>query len=193
MKSAPTTAINRNPARGRMLALVMIALVCCCVVKAEAPTRAQLEATFLYKFLQYVDWPSKAFPKTDSPYIIGILGNDPVTAALDETVAGEQFKGRKIEAKHFTNLSQVSRCNVLFVTSTESARLPAILDKLKGRSILTVSDSADFAQRGGMIGFFDQDRRIRFQINNEAAQAVGLSISSKLLQLAQIVHTNERR
>jgi hypothetical protein len=193
MNRAPTTTIVRTSARSRMLALAMVVFVCCCAVNAQSPTRAQLEATFLFKFIQYVDWPAKSFPKADSPYIIGILGNDPVAAAVDQTIAGEQFKGRKIETKHFANPSQVTRCHILFITSTEAARLPAVLDKLKGRSILTVSDSADFAQRGGMIGFFDQERKIRFQINNDVAQAAGLSISSKLLQLAQIVHTNERR
>lgn len=173
--------------------MAMAAFVCCFAVRAEAPTRAQLEATFLFKFLQYVEWPSRAFPGVDAPYIIGVLGNDPVAASLDEIVAGEQLKGRRIETRHCSTVSQVGRCHVLFIASSEAARLPSILDKLKGRSILTVSDSPDFAQRGGMIGFFDQDRKIRFQINMDAAQGAGLSISSKLLQLAQIVHTSERR
>jgi hypothetical protein len=176
-----------------MLAMAMIAFVCCCAVKAEAPTRAQLEATFLYKFVQYVDWPANAFPGADTPYVIGIIGNDPLGGALDETVAGEQWKGRRIEARRFSSPSQVGKCNVLFISSSEAVHLPAILDKVKGRAILTVSDIPEFAQRGGMIGFFDQDRKIRFQINIDASHEAGLSISSKLLQLAQIVHTSPRR
>lgn len=193
MQSVLTTANRRSPSRGRMLALALVAFVCCCAVKAEAPTRAQLEATFLFKFLQYVDWPAKAFASAESPYVIGMVGNDPLGAALDATIAGEQFKGRRIEAHRYSSVSQAGKCHVLFISSSEAARLPSVLDKLRGRSILTVSDIPDFAQRGGMIGFFDQDRRIRFQINVEAAQEAGLSISSKLLQLAQIIHSSPRR
>ena len=172
----------------------MIAFICC-AVNAEIPTRAQLQATFLFKFLQYVDWPAKAFSSAESPYIIGVIGNgnEPLLAALQDTVAGEQWKQRRIEAKHLSNLSQAGKCHIVFISSSEAAHLPAILDKLKGRSILTVSDIPEFAQRGGMIGFFDQDRRIRFQINIDAAQEARLSISSKLLQLAQIVHSSPRR
>jgi hypothetical protein len=175
-----------------MLAMAMVAFVFCCAVRAEAPTRVQLEATFLYKFLQYVEWPAKAHATADGPYVIGILGSDGMGSALDEIVAGEQLNGRKIEARHFSNVSQALNCHVLFISSSESGRLPAILDKLKGKSILTVSDMPDFAQRGGIIGFYDQDRKIRFQINIDAAQHAKLSISAKLLQLAQIVHTGER-
>src|SRR4051794_4262771 len=107
MKSSRPTATRSRPSRSRLLVIGMVAFVCCCAVKAQAPTRAQLQATFLYKFLQYVDWPAKAFSSADSPYIIGVLGNDPIGAALEETIAGEQFKGRRIEAKRFPSGSQV--------------------------------------------------------------------------------------
>ncbi len=176
-----------------MLALMMVAFVCCFAVRAEAPTRAQLEATFLYKFLQYVEWPATAHSNADGPYVIGVLGSDGLGGALDEIVAGEQLNGRKIEARRLSSVSQAANCHIVFISSSEAGRLPSILDKLKGKSILTVSDIPDFAQRGGMIGFYDQDRKIRFQINIDAAQQAKLSISAKLLQLAKIVHGSERR
>jgi hypothetical protein len=38
-----------------------------------------------------------------------------------------------------------------------------------------------------MIGLFVEDGRMRFAINSDAAQRVGLRLSSKLLTLAKIV------
>ena len=61
-----------------------------------------------------------------------------------------------------------------------------MLDK---SAILTVSDMPGFLQRGGMIQFVAEDKRVRFQINAAAAQHVGLALSSELLRVAASVKT----
>jgi hypothetical protein len=58
---------------------------------------------------------------------------------------------------------------------------------LKGRSILTVGESDSFGNSGGMIRFMTTQNKIRFRINTEAAKAANLTISAKLLRLAEIV------
>jgi len=44
-----------------------------------------------------------------------------------------------------------------------------------------------FAQSGGVINFVTVEKKIRFEINLDAAERADLKISSKLLRLAQIV------
>ena len=61
------------------------------------------------------------------------------------------------------------------------------LERLQGLPVLTVGDSEQFAQQGGMIGFSLQDNKVRFEINLGAAQQAGLKISSRLLTLAKKV------
>jgi hypothetical protein len=75
---------------------------------------------------------------------------------------------------------------VLFIGRTESRRLGRILAALKGRNILTVGDMEGFSRDGGVIRFVVENNRIRFRINVDAADAAHLTISSKLLRLAQI-------
>jgi hypothetical protein len=176
-----------------LLALWLFMLMFVSPAKAQSPSRADLEAAFVFKFIAYVDWPPRSLDGPDAPFVIGVLGNDPFGRTLDENVAGEKAKGRHIEVRRFSNVSQIDRCHILFIGSSEGGRLGTILDKLRGRSILTVSDLPDFARQGGMIGFISQNNKIRFQINHEAAQQAKLSISAKLLQLAQIVRTNKRQ
>jgi len=173
--------------------MALVAFVFCCAVQAQAPTRAQIEATFLFKFLEYVEWPATSVSSPESPYIIGVLGSDPIATAVEQTVTGEQIRGHHIEARRFVDASHIGKCHILFIASSSASRLPAILDKLKGRGILTVSDIPDFAAQGGMVGFVERDRKIRFQINVDAAREGGVIISAKLLQLAQIVHSSARR
>ena len=80
-------------------------------------------------------------------------------------------------------------CHVLFVSKSEEQNLAGIMDWLKGKSILTVSDLEGFAQRGGMIRFITERNKIRFRINLESVKASKLSLSSKLLRAAEIVGT----
>ncbi len=54
-----------------------------------------------------------------------------------------------------------------------------------GRGLLTVGEGDSFVREGGMIGFVIDNRRVRFDINQAAAEAAGLKISSKLLSVAR--------
>lgn len=168
-----------------------ILLPICGILASEsarsAPTPAQLEAVFLFNFSQFVEWPSQAFPDARAPIVIGVLGSDPFGATLDEVVRGESVNGRALTVRRFQKAEDVDDCQILFVGRSETARLPEILQRLKGRSILTVGDIDGFGRAGGMIRFVLVENKIRLRINVEAARAAGLTISSKLLRPAQIV------
>ena len=58
---------------------------------------------------------------------------------------------------------------------------------LQAQHILTVSDTETFIQDGGMIRFITDANKIRFQVNLTATKDAGLTLSSKLLRLAEIV------
>ena len=67
-----------------------------------------------------------------------------------------------------------------------------ILDALKHRAVLTVSEAPQFVQRGGMIGLSVEAKRVRFTVNLEAAQEAGLSLNSELLRVAASVFRGNR-
>ncbi len=75
----------------------------------------------------------------------------------------------------------------LFISRPAADRPEAMLAALKNRPILTVSDAAGFAERGGMIRFVTEQNRIRLQVNLAAVEAAHLTLSSKLLRVAEIV------
>lgn len=149
-----------------------------------APTAQQVEAVFLFYFSQFVDWPPGAFAGSSSPIVIGVLGNDPFGGALDQAVAGERVNGRPIVVRRLKSIAEASGCHILYISSSEASRLPQILGALKGRNVLTVSDLDNFVASGGMIRFVLIDEHVRLRINVAAAQAAGLTLSSKLLRAA---------
>ena len=56
---------------------------------------------------------------------------------------------------------------------------------------MSVGEVEGFTRLGGVINFFEEDNRLRFKINLEAAKREGLKMSSQLLRSAQIVGKEE--
>jgi len=156
-------------------------------LSAAPPAEYQLKAVFLFNFAQFVEWPAGAFADAGAPLVIGILGEDPFGALLDDTVRGEKVGGRELLVQRYRRAEDVAACHILFVSRSEAARIEQIVAQLDHRPVLTVADSENAARRGVMIRFLTENRRIRLRINLEAARAAGLIISSKLLRPAEIV------
>lgn len=172
------------PCKCAILLLTFSALT----IRGEIVSREyQLKAVFLYRFTQFVDWPAASFPTPQTPIIIGILGRDPFGTVLDAAIHGEKVHNRPLSIQRFQSFQEATNCHVLFISAAEASRLPKVLAALDGRSILTVGETEDFASRGGMIQFITERNRIHFRINLQATRAAGFEISSKLLELAEIV------
>jgi hypothetical protein len=153
----------------------------------SAALEYQIKAVFLFNLAQFVEWPAETFAETEAPLVIGILGDDPFGAYIDEAVRGEKVDGRSVTIRRYSRASEIGRCHILFISRSESAGVGEILAALKGRSILTVSDMDEFSQFGGMIRFVTVNNKVRLRINNGAAKSAGLRICSKLLRPAEIV------
>ncbi|HEY3221672.1 MAG TPA: YfiR family protein [Gemmatimonadales bacterium] len=164
------------------------------VVQNPRASEYQVKAVFLFNFVQFVDWPSPAVSDSQRPppLLIGILGTDPFGPFLEEAVRGERLGARPIQLRRYRAIADIGECNVLFISRSENERVPEILSVLKNRPVLTVSDGDAFADHGGMIQFVTDKNRIRLRINLEAAQAANVTISSKLLRVAEIVRPPRR-
>jgi hypothetical protein len=155
--------------------------------QSDASREYQIKAAFLYNFVQFVKWPSSAFPGPQAPFCIGVLGDDPFGSALDATVQGESINGRRFAVLRSTQLDDLEGCQMIFICRSEEGQLPGILAQLKARQILTVSDIPGFADEGGDIDFYLSGDKVRFEIDPESARQRGLQISSQMLALGKIV------
>ena len=147
----------------------------------------QVKAVFLFNFTQFVEWPVDAFPEPQTSFIIGILGKDPFENYLEQTVTGEKVNGHPLVIRHYKNIEEIKTCHILFINQAEINKQDQAIINLKGKFILTVSDGNDFIQRGGMIRFITKDNKIQIEINPDAARESNLTISSKLLRIAEVV------
>ena len=150
----------------------------------------KVKAAFLYNFAKFVEWPDLQENDPTLPFILGVLGGDPFGPELD-IISSKNINGRHILIKRFQTIDDVTACNMLFIGLSRPAMLKEALKKIHGQPILSIGETEDFAQSGGIIGFVEKQNRIRFEINLKAAQSAGLNISSKLLKLAIIVEPKE--
>jgi len=159
------------------------------VARAEspAPTMHQVQAAFLFNFAKFVTWPDDAFERSGSSLIIGVLGEDPFGAVLEETVRDKTIMGKKLAVKRFVRVQDAVKSHILFLSSSEESQLLPMLKVLEKTTVLTVSDMEEFAERGGMVAFTVEDQKVRFNVNVEAVERAGLKMGSQLLKLARIV------
>jgi len=177
--------------RASRLALLLLLLGILPAAPSSAGPRLtheyDLKAAFLFHFAQFVQWPPEALPEKNTPLTIGILGEDPFGKSLDEIVANESVGGHKLLVRRFQRLNQADSCHILFISSSEKGRMDEVLSRVNRRSILTVGETKDFAQRSGIIGFVVAEKRLRLAVNLAAANVARLRISSKLLRQSEIV------
>lgn len=152
----------------------------------------QIKAVFLFNFTQFVQWPASAFTDATSPFVIGILGEDPFGAYLDETVRNEAVGDHKLVVERYPTPADIKDCHILFISLSNRQEVRQALDAVKGKPVLTVSDSEGFARTGGMVRLYNEGGHIRLRINLQPADDASLLMSSKLLRLADIVQAKNK-
>jgi hypothetical protein len=89
-------------------------------------------------------------------------------------------------------VEEIQNCHILYISQSEASELDHVLEFLKGKPVLTVSDIEGSAPRGVMIRFVTEKNKIRLRINLETARAANLTLSSKVLRAAEIVSTTTK-
>src|SRR5258708_24091442 len=77
---------------GRIISLMIGAIIAGGPIprlQAQGADEFQVKAAFVFNFLKFVEWPAAAFSSEDSPFLIGIMGSDPIAAAVDRAFQGK--------------------------------------------------------------------------------------------------------
>lgn len=149
----------------------------------------QVKAAYLLNFPKYMDWPAGVLAETNSPITVAIFGDADVANEFGKMIeGGKSIDGHPIVLKRITDEADITNdCQILYVAASERPRLQAILEKVKGSSVLTVGETDDFLAKGGIINLVHRDRKIRLQVDLAAAEDARLKISSRLLVVAEVL------
>jgi hypothetical protein len=150
-------------------------------------TEYRVKAAFVYKFGDYVEWPSDAFATPNSPLVIGVVGADTLADELARIAVGRTIGSRPVAVRKLKHGAPLSGLHVIFIGQSDSRKLAAELDASKGQPALTVTESADGLKLGSMINFVVVSDKVRFDVAVPSAEASRLKISSRLLAVARNV------
>ncbi len=181
-----------SPLRRRAAACALAALAL--LVAALGPARAadqvspeEVKAAFCFNLARFVQWPAAAFEKPDAPFVIGVLADDAFSEALERTIAGRSVGGHALQVKRLKHAAEGAKAQILFLGGgVDEAEANAALPALRPRPVLTVADADAGVRATTMVTFFRSQNRIRLALTLAPIREAGLSVSSKLLQVAVV-------
>jgi hypothetical protein len=170
--------------RTRLLTLALLLGVVLPATAQQPSLEYDVKAAFILNFVRYVEWPPG---DRQPPLRICVLAENPFGDRLAAVVAGEQWQGGAIEVHVVTDARRGADCHLLYVPARAIAQFTAGAPLVAGRAVLTVGEHERFLDQGGVMRLFLEDNRVRFSVNQQAADRAGLQISSRLLRLARTV------
>lgn len=185
MRTVPENSTIPVTAVSKLLCLVIIFLLQpFSKVQAQQEADYAVHANIIYHFTKYIDWPGN---KKSGDFIIGIVGDTPLYDEMKNNIARKMVGDQKIVVKKFSSSSGSFDCHILFISDNESSSMKKIVSRTTGSSILLVSESEGFAQRGACINFSIVSDHLKLEINKNNIEQRGMGIASELLQLGKIV------
>jgi hypothetical protein len=163
--------------------------------EAEKPrisSEEQIKAAFIFNLMKFVDWPSSVFADKNSPMLIGIIGDNPLGGELESSLIGKNINGRKLLLRRIAWPGDLRGIHIILVSASEARAAQEILASVKGNPVLTIGEMDRFGRQGGIINFFLEEKKVRFEINIDAADKARLKISSQLLTLSRIIRDDPR-
>ena len=152
---------------------------------AQGSLEYAVKAAYLTRFVPFISWPDDVFAGAGAPLTICVLGDDVFDGRLEKAAASSKLADRAIAVRHLKGPDASASCQILFIGAGDKSLIDGTLDAMKGRPVVTVTDSG-IASRG-VISFVVASNRVRFDIDDALASQGGLIISSKLLGLARTV------
>lgn len=150
----------------------------------EQPRNPVLKAERIESFARYIQWPEEA--NASGAFIIKVWNDEYFAEHAKYLFTGRKIKNRQVEISHITNVDGIFPCNILYLGNVKDEHLAALLKVLDRKPILTIGDSVGLADKGLIINFLNEGEK--FEINYPASQKANLVVSSRLLEVAKVIH-----
>lgn len=172
-------------------------MICGCCIAAALPIPAsaissapenELREAVLFNLLMFVDWPQRN-PQDGAPIRFCTV-DDATPASSIRGLDGREVRGRRLAVRRIDrSLGDLHKCDVVFIDAANRRQGAAIAAGTRQQPILVIAEDDNGLQYGAIIAISVAGGHFVFDVNHAAAQAAGLSISSKLLRLArQVIH-----
>jgi hypothetical protein len=139
---------------------------------------------FVYSFTRYIQWP-EALNQGD--FEIYVLGETPVTEELNIMAQTKRVGDRPIRVTKVNAVSDIKKCHILFIPSSQSDKLPEVLQRVATKPILIMTEQAGLGSLGSCVNFITKDGKLAFELNQSALIKQNLKASMELTRIAIMI------
>jgi len=173
------------------ISLFWLILFCCLTFSFNTFSQTDvntLKAVYLEKFSRFITWPEECnIDKIDEPFFISVIGNTKLTQSLELVYSQQEIYNKRVIIKEIHELKDIKDCHILFIADSEKKNIQKILDVTSGLPILTVAETDGMAEKGVIINFYEENNKLRFEINESTLLKSPLKMSYYLLSTARII------
>lgn len=144
----------------------------------------KMHTVFIFSFTRYIQWPDTY---NSGDFEIMVLGDSPIVDELKAMAAAKKVGERNIKVTRINAVSEIRKCNILFVPAAKSADIADVMGKVTTQSILVVTEEPGLGAKGSNVNFITKDGKLAFELNQNAASRQGLKISNELSRLAILI------
>ncbi|HBF88501.1 MAG TPA: hypothetical protein DDX39_07660 [Bacteroidales bacterium] len=152
--------------------------------KQPQTSESNVKAVFIFNFTKYLEWTNNTKSKT---FDIVIFGKSDITAPLREIAGLKKAGEKKIRIIEIDNIDEIPPCNIMYVDPSQEKYLSNLLQTAKEKEILIISNKKGYGVLGVPINFVTIDGKVKFEININSIEEIGIKPSSQLLKLAILI------
>lgn len=103
---------------------------------------------------------------------------------LSKMADSKTVGSQKLEIKNISSCTTTDKYNIIYVLPDNSAQLTDVINKLKGKSTLIVTDKVGLAKQGAGINFFIDGPKTKIELNKTNIEKYKLKVASTLVEMA---------
>ena len=144
----------------------------------------KFKALFIYNFTKYIEWPAI----NGNDFKITILGNDNLVNELNSIASKKKVGQRSINVIAAKSSSEVTDCQIIFISQNNMAELPILAGKAKNNNILIITEKPNSCVQGASLNFVSKNGNLNFEISKTNIENAGMKVSSSLLGMGIVVN-----
>lgn len=143
----------------------------------------QLRTSFLYHIVHYTKYPNEEFSQNQIRFCF-FEGEKATHTDIFKQLPSKKIKNRDVSLFEVSSLDDLAtgECQLLFVGKNVESE--AVFAKLKelNRGLVSVGETRDFIERGGMITIVPLQSKMKIFLSREQYESTALKFSSLLLK-----------
>jgi nitrogen regulatory protein PII len=144
----------------------------------------KMHTVFIFSFTRYIQWP-EAYNGGD--FEILVFGDSPIVEELRSMAQSKKVGDRTIKVTKIDEVSEIRKCNILFISTSKSSQILEVLAKTTSLSTLVVTEEQGLGAKGSNVNFIIKDGKLAFELNQSATTKQGLKVSNELSRLAILI------